>query len=334
LILHEPVIVSIIIPCFNEEKTIGLLLEAIYQQSYPRPSLEVIIADGQSTDRTREVILVFQQTHPDLEVKLVDNIRRNIPAALNTAIMNARGEIIVRLDAHSAPAQDYVERCVRGLQSGLGDNIGGVWDIRPGNSNWIGRSISAAASHPFGVGDAHYRHASQPAEVDTVPFGSFFRGLIDKIGGFDETLLTNEDYEFNTRIRLSGGRVYLDPMIRSQYYARPDLQGLARQYFRYGYWKYRMLRRYPSTLRWRQALPPVFVAGVILSIILGLFFGWARFFLTAGLGLYLLVMVLAAIPYAIKRKDGQLMAGIPLAILTMHFCWGFGFLFSILRTKS
>jgi succinoglycan biosynthesis protein ExoA len=331
---QKPVTVSVIIPCFNEEKTIGLLLDAIYVQTYPLSAMEVIIADGKSTDRTRDVVREFRQSHPELLINLVENPRRIIPAGLNTAIAHAQGEIILRLDAHSAPAKDYVERCVRRLESGDGDNVGGVWDIQPGKSNWVGRSIAAAASHPLGVGDAQYRHSKHAAEVDTVPFGSFYRSLVDKIGGFDESLLTNEDYEFNARVRLSGGRIYLDPQIRSHYYARPDLKSLAHQYFRYGFWKYKMLKRYPRTLRWRQALPPLFVSGVISLGILSVFFVWVRILLIIGMSLYLVLISLGAILTAIRRTDALLIVGIPLAIMVMHFCWGSGFLYSILRSKG
>ena len=254
-----PPTISIIIPCLNEEKTIRILLDAILAQTYPVSEMEVIIADGLSDDNTRAEIAAFRDENPALDVKVIDSPERIIPAGLNVAINAARGEIIVRLDAHSAPAPDYVERCVNALNANLGDNVGGVWDIRPGAEGWVAASIAAAAAHPLGVGDALYRHATQAQIVDTVPFGTFRRELIDRIGFFDETLLANEDYEFNTRIRQSGGKIWLDPAIRSIYFARPTFFRLAKQYFNYGFWKWRMLQRYPSTLRWRQFLPPVFV---------------------------------------------------------------------------
>ena len=324
--------VSIIVPCYNEEKTIGLLLNAVYLQTYPRDHLEVVIADGHSRDRTRQEIAAFGQEHPDLSLRLVDNDRQIIPAALNAAILAARGEIIIRLDAHSVPAVDYVERCVVHLQAGQGENVGGVWQIRAGEQTWIGRSIASAASHPLGVGDALYRYASEPGWVDTVPFGSFQRKLIEKIGLFDETLLTNEDYEFNTRVRQAGGRIYLDPQIRSQYFARSDLGSLARQYWRYGFWKWRMLRRYPATVRWRQALPPLFVMGIFGLLVISIFWQPALVLLGFLLGLYGFSLVLAAVPVAIRAKEPAQVIGIPLAIVTMHFAWGAGFLWSILRS--
>jgi GT2 family glycosyltransferase len=133
-----------------------------------------------------------------------------------------------------------------------------------------------AAVHPLGVGDAQYRRATTATEADTVAFGSFRRSLVDKIGYFDETLLVNEDYEFNARIRASGGRIWIDPSIRAVYFSRPNLKLLARQYFSYGYWKFRMLQRYPGTLRWRQALPPVFVFGLLMLLLGSVFWNLAR----------------------------------------------------------
>ena len=181
--------VSIVIPCYNEQATIRQLLEAIYHQTYPRAEMEVVIADGLSEDATRAEIAGFQDEHPDLDVRVVDNAARSIPSAVNSAIRAVRGETIVRMDAHSRPYPDYVERCVTALDAGLGDNVGGVWDIKPGGESWVAESIAVAAAHPLGVGDAGYRIGAQASEVDTVPFGAFQRTLVDKIGLLDETLV-------------------------------------------------------------------------------------------------------------------------------------------------
>lgn len=321
--------VSIVVPCYNEQATIRSLLEAIYAQTYPRQRMEVIIADGFSVDETRQVIRAFQQEHPDLALQVVDNAARTIPAGLNRALQVAQGEIIIRLDAHSMPYPDYVEQCVTALAAGHGDNVGGVWEIRPGAHTWVAESIAAAASHPFGVGDALYRLKARGGRVDTVPFGAFRRSLIEKIGMFDETLLTNEDYEFNARVRLSGGTVWLEPRIRSVYFARSTLAQLARQYWRYGFWKWRMLHRYPQTLRWRQALPPLFVLSLGGLLLLGLWSVWARVALLAEILIYVTTLLLAGLHLAYRRGRFSLVVGVPLAIAIMHLAWGTGFLWSI-----
>jgi glycosyltransferase involved in cell wall biosynthesis len=325
--------VSVIIPCYNEQSTIRMLLQALREQTYPRSEMEVIVADGLSTDGTRDAIGAFQQEFPDLRVRVVDNAKRIIPSGANRAIEASQGEIIIRLDGHSTPYPDYVENSVKAHAEGRGDNVGGVWEIRPGADTWIARSIAVAAAHPLGVGDALYRHATHAAEVDTVPFGSFRRALIEQVGFFDETLLTNEDYEFNTRVRKWGGKIWLDPSIRSVYFARATLLELIRQYWRYGFWKWRMLRRYPDTLRWRQALPPVFVLSLLSLAILSLFFPWMGLLLVVELLLYFSIMILAGLHAATRHKSPALMVGLPLAIAAMHISWGSGFLWSILTSS-
>ena len=320
--------VSVIIPCYNEEATIRKLLEALRSQTYPLAKMEVVISDGFSTDRTREVIDQFQKEHADLAVRVVDNKAKTIPSGVNQAIRESRGEIIVRLDAHSMPIPEYVERCVEAHQTGKGDNVGGVWDIQPGADTWVAKSISFAAAHPLGVGDAMYRLNAKPGAVDTVPFGSFRRSLIERIGAFDETLLSNEDYEFNTRVRESGGIVWLDPAIRSVYFSRSTLKKLAEQYWRYGFWKLKMLKRYPHTLRWRQALPPVFVIILFSLIVLSLGISLAQQLLALQLFAYFFILGLAGLQLAIKTRKGFLIWGLPLAIATMHITWGAGFLWS------
>ena len=324
--------VSIVIPCYNEQATIRQLLEAIYQQTYSRAEMEVVIADGLSEDATRDEISDFQREHPDLVVRVVDNAARSIPSAVNCAVRAARGETIVRMDAHSRPYPDYVEYCLSALDADLGDNVGGVWDIKPGSESWMAESIAVAAAHPLGVGDAMYRIGAQASEVDTVPFGAFRRALVDKIGPFDEMLRgANEDYEFNTRIRQAGGRVWLDPKIVTVYYARSTLQELARQYWRYGYWKFRMLRRYPDTIRWRQGLPPLFVASLIGLTLLA-WWPLAGWLLMLELAIYGTVLLLAGLLSALRQQKIYLFIGLPLSIATMHFAWGGGFLWSLIMS--
>ncbi len=326
-----PSFVSIIIPCYNEQARINNLLAAIYSQTYPRADMEVVIADGMSTDNSRGEIANFIKQHPDLSILVVDNPARIIPAALNRALKEARGEMIVRLDAHSIPYPDYVERCVAALESGLGENVGGIWEISPGADGWIAQAIAVAAAHQLGVGDALYRHAEKAAYVDTVPFGAFKREQLALVGFFDESLLTNEDYEFNTRIRQSGGRIWLDPAIRSIYYARPTLAALARQFWRYGYWKRKMLQRYPGTLRWRQGLPPLFVLSLLGGAVLAILFPVFRLLPAIEVSLYAIILILTGCQTAIRQKKLALIIGLPLAIAVMHIAWGAGFLWSMIK---
>ena len=321
-----PTSVSVIIPCRNEEKTIHLVLAALYSQSYPRELLQVVIADGFSEDLTRQKVADFKTAHPGLDLLVVDNPQRIIPAGLNAAIHASNGDIIVRMDAHSIPNPDYVALCVDAHERNLAQNVGGVWDIQPGKDTWIARSIAAAAGNPLAVGDARYRFTDKADYVDTVPYGSYKRDLFEQIGLFDETLLANEDYELNTRILQSGGKIWLDPKIRCTYFARANLRALAKQYYGYGYWKVQMLKRYPETLRWRQALPPAFLLGLVVTLLAGFFWKPFQVLFALVLGLYLLILLSVGTHIAIKKRDILMMIGVPLAIITMHFCWGAGFI--------
>jgi glycosyltransferase involved in cell wall biosynthesis len=329
--------VSVIVPCFNEEVTIVQLLTAIHAQDYGIENIEVIIADGFSTDSTRAKIREFQETTPRLRIALIDNPSRKIPSGLNAAIAASQGDFIVRLDAHSAPHPDYISQAMDNLIEGKGWNVGGVWLIQPGAEGWIAESIAEAAGHPLGVGDASYRYVRTEGAVDTVPFGAFRRQLIKEIGGFNDELEANEDYEFNARIRKAGGKIWLDPKIKSNYFARPTLKELARQYARYGYWKWQMLRNHPGTMRLRQAIPPVFVASLILLGLSSIATLWARWLLIIEVVSYVFLLFSVALKKALAKKNPMFMIGIPLAIGTMHVAWGLGFLrsvFSIGKKRS
>ena len=196
--------ISIVIPCFNEEKNIAALLDSIRMQTIALDLIEIIIADGLSTDNTRKIIQQYSISHPELQIHTIDNEKRVIPTGLNKAIRAAEGEIILRMDAHALPAVDYVARSVATLKEGLGDNVGGVIDIRPSEETWIARAIAIATAHPLGVGDAKYRWGTKASEADTVAFGCFYKSTVEKVGYFNESLLVNEDYEFNARLRNLG----------------------------------------------------------------------------------------------------------------------------------
>ena len=323
--------ISIVIPCYNEERTITSLLDAIYTQNIDLADIEVIIADGLSTDKTREFIKAFILAHPNLEIIVIDNEKRVIPYGLNKAIRSARGEIIIRMDAHAIPAQDYIAKCVEELRAGKGDNVGGVIDILPGGNGNIARAIAIATAHPLGVGDAMYRWATKAGTADTVAFGCYYKTTVEKIGYYNETLKANEDYEFNARLRGLGLKIWINPEIRAIYYSRATLRSLSRQYFLYGFWKVRMLRMFPKTIRWRQALPPLFVLGNLMLLLLSVFWFPAIWFFIALIFVYLLFLTIGSVKPAMRQKNLALIFGIPLAISTMHFSWGSGFLVSLLR---
>ncbi len=326
-ITKESVETSIIIPCYNEERTIPLLLDAILAQDYPTNRLEVIIADAMSEDGTRKAIYRFASDHPNLKLRVVDNPKRTIPAGINAAARVAEGEYLLRLDAHSVPNVRYISTSISVLKDRIAENVGGIWQIQPAENTCIAKAIAAAAAHPLGAGDALYRISQKATYVDTVPFGAFSKQSFDKLGGFNEKLLSNEDYEFNTRLRLSGGRIWLDPRIRSRYYARRNLKELSKQYWRYGFWKFRMLKKYPQTLRWRQAIPPLFVLSFILLGFFSFFFEIARIILATGWIIYLAFLGFFSLVETIKRKNICYLL-MTFALIVIHFSWGSGFLTS------
>ena len=323
--------VSIIVPCHNERQTITGLLAAIKDQEFPLSEMEVLIADGMSDDGTREAVREFAALNPGLRIELIDNPQRHIPAALNRAIARARGEVIVRLDAHSVPARDYVARCLETLRRTSAANVGGQWEIRPGGPGALARAIAVAGSNPLGAGDARYRVSGSEGPVETVPFGAYPRSWLARVGGFDEALRTNEDYELNHRVRMAGGQVWFDPAIRSEYRARRSLPELASQYVRYGFWKGRMLARYPGSLRWRQGLPPVFVLSLLGLALAAIWLPQALRFLGVECIAYLSLVAGAALSEAIRRRDFALLPGVTTALITMHLCWGTAFWAGLLR---
>ncbi|MGI8655330.1 MAG: glycosyltransferase family 2 protein [Pyrinomonadaceae bacterium] len=329
--------VSVIIPCFNEERFIGKVLENLARQ-YDGEKYEIIVVDGMSTDRTREVVAEFAaQRAKDVRVRLIDNPARNIPVALNTGIKEARGEIIVRMDAHSVPSINYVRRCVELINGQDAAVVGMPWCIRPGAESRAARAVALAVSHPFGIGDAKYRspksHVAQ--FVDTVPFGVFRKSLWQELGGFNEKLLANEDYDFNYRVRERGGRILLDASEHCEYFARATMAELAKQYFRYGSWKAQMVKLHPRSIKLRQLVAPVFVATLVLLAALSLWWMPALWLLAAVIMLYTSLAILCAVQLARARGEGfdlKLVAAISLAFFVIHSFWGSGFLSGLMRT--
>ncbi|MBL8058129.1 MAG: glycosyltransferase family 2 protein [Anaerolineales bacterium] len=314
---------SVVIPCYNEAQRLPGLLDALAGQTHPPD--EILVVDGGSPDGTAAAAEGWGAAHPARRLRVLANPERHIPHALNRGIAAAQSEVVARLDGHCRPAPDYLERCLRALADSGAEVVGGGWDVRPGGPGPVAAAIARAASSPLGAGDAQYRRlaGAEPGAVDTVPFGCFRRATWEAVGGFDESLLTNEDYDFNWRVRQRGGRVWLDPRIRCEYYARASLGALARQYWRYGWWKAQMLRRQPQSLRGRQAAPAAWAAVALLGWLPALV--WRPWLWAFG-GLWSIYLLVLA-GDAVRRAGGALAQTVALAgaYVVIHFGWGLGF---------
>lgn len=326
--------VSVVVPCYNEANFIGKVLDNLADQ-YESDRYEIIVVDGRSEDRTREEIETFRSTRPELSVILVDNPARHIPAALNLGIAAARGGIIARMDAHAVPSDGYVRRCVEVLRQRDAGVVGMPCHVLPGADSLLARAIANAVSHPFGIGDAKYRLSQGAAlqeTVDTVAFSCFRKSLWQELGGFNESLLTNEDYDFNYRVRLAGREVILDRSGHCDYFARTSFSDLATQYSRYGGWKARMIRLHPRSIKLRHLVAPAFVLSLVCLIMLSLF--WPPFAILLGLeiGVYLLLALAFGWQIMQRNKGGLgMLVVLPLVFLTIHLTWGTSFLLGLVR---
>jgi glycosyltransferase involved in cell wall biosynthesis len=316
--------VTVIMPVLNEAAAIRASLAAVLNQDYPADRLEILVVDGGSTDGTRAVVQELIANRP--LVRLLENPEQIQAVALNIGILAAQGEIIIRVDGRTYIAPNYVSQCVHYLIQGKADNVGGL--MRPVGTTYVGRGVALAMSSPFGVGDAKFRYSAREQYVDTVYLGAYWRKTFEQIGLYDPSVHINEDYELNYRLRQAGGKILLSPAIKSTYTPRASLPALWRQYFIYGRQKVRTLQKHPESLRWRQAIPPIFV-GAFLSILVGGGF-WKpfRYLFKLLTGCYLLANLVASTIEA-RRGGWRYWPVLPLIFATIHFAWGLGFWFGL-----
>jgi succinoglycan biosynthesis protein ExoA len=306
-------------PVRNEAGLIGESLGVVLTQDYPG-QLEALVVDGMSDDGTRQIVRAIAAE--DQRVRLLDNPRRIVPTAMNLGAQAARGEILIRVDGRSIIPPDYVRRCVELLRQTGAWNVGGMQV--PVGQTPVGQVIAAAMASHFGAGPAKFRFADQPQPVDTVYLGAWPRDAFLRVGGFDERLVRNQDYEFNIRLRQVGGLVYFVPDLRVEYYGRETLRGLWRQYFQYGVWKARVIKMHPASFRLRQGAAPALVSGLVLGPILALLgppWGWVYL---AGVAIYL-AAVLAFSAFQAARRRPRMWHLLPIAFLILHLAWGLGF---------
>lgn len=321
--------VSVILPTFNEADCIIDCIESLITSDYPLEKVELIVADGGSTDNTVERIGDFAARNPVLAVKVVDNPNRTQGYGLNIAIEKSdpKSEIIVRADAHSIYPHNYIADCVKTSLTTDADNVGGV--MAPIGKTAFQKAVAFCMSNPVGVGNAKFHLGSSSGFVDTVYLGCFKRSVFEKVGLFDPKMTPNEDAELNLRILKSGAKIYLNSDIRVQYFPRSTITNLARQYFRYGQGRCRTLKKHKRFTSIRQVVSPLWV---ISTFVLG-FLSLISLLFLVPLLIYLLTVFAVSAYGAVKKRCLPIVLS-PLCLITMHYAWGLGFLIELPRKRS
>ncbi len=331
--------VSVVMPVLNEEAFIERSLGALLDQDYAPDRLEILVVDGMSSDRTRELVAKVA-ARARIPIRLIENGARIVPAAMNLGIGEAHGEIILRMDGHSIPASNYVRLSVETLLANPHvDNVGGV--VLFVGEDRFSRAAGMCCQSKFGSGGAPARGRLR-GPVDTVSFGCWRKTAFERFGMFDESFVRTQDSEFNYRTRRMGGTVWLEPRITSDYYNRSSVTRLARQYFQYGFWKTRLMFKLGGTLMARHLLPPVLTVGLGVSLLM-LVAATVLWLLGASSGpvlvagglllpaLYFTVVIIAAIHLALTTRDWSVAPLFLLIFPVLHLSWGGGFLWGLAR---
>ncbi len=329
-------------PIRNEALNISSALSRVFAQDYPSDSMELLVADGMSDDKTRQIVWDFSVSHPEMNIRVLNNPGKIVPTGMNIAMRQAKGEIIIRVDGHCIIASDYVRRCVEHIQKEGVDGVGGPMESIGETS--VAKAIAIGMSSPFGVGNSAFRTTTnQSMLVDTVPFPAYTREVIQRAGFYDEELVRNQDDEYNYRIRELGGTILLADDVRSSYFSRTSLRALWRQYFQYGFWKIRVLQKHPLQMSPRQFAPPALALALLFSALLGLVplirpLDAALGSLARAVGLLALVPPLlyvmanlAASVITSAKRGWNYLPLLPVTFAILHIGYGLGFLLGLVR---
>lgn len=268
----KDIIVSVIIPVYNEEQYLDSFIKTLIDQDYPKSNMEWIFVDGKSTDTTKEIINKYRLRYPNLILYYI-NENRTVPWAMNLGIKKSVGRYIVRLDAHSEYSKNYISRCVYYLERDYAENVGGVLETK--STGIVGNAIAKMLSTRFGVGNSQFRIGSVNGYVDTVPFGAFKREVFEKYGYYDERLTRNQDNEMNYRIRKNGGRIYLANDINAIYYSRSSIKSIIKMAYLNGKWNVITFILHPGAMGIRHFIPLLFL---LTLIIIPFLYGVSRLF--------------------------------------------------------
>lgn len=319
---------SIIIPCRDEEKYVERCLKSVVEQDYPKEDMEVLVVDGMSKDKTREIIKENFSQYPF--IRILENPDKFTPFGLNIGIREAKGEIIARMDAHATYEKDYLSKCVKYLKEREADNVGGIIKTLPGRETIMAKAIALCLSHPFGAGNSYFRIGSkEPQFVDTVFGGCYKREVFEKIGYFNEKMIRSQDLEFNLRLRGSGGKILLVPDIVSYYYAQPTLLGFLKHNFLDGIWITYPLKFGVQAFSWRHLTPLAFVTVLFLSYLIGHFSTFFRFLFYFFTIFYILVNLYASFRVSERQKDLGYIFIMPFVFAIRHFAYAAGSLLGL-----
>ena len=318
--------VSFVMPVRNEEERIRASLQSLVEQRYPTGEYEIIVVDGWSSDRTREIIEEFRKQSP--QVSFLDNPAGIVPTAMNIGIRAARGKVIIRVDGHNVYPKDYATNCVKYLEETGADNVGGPWVTVAADESLSARLVAAVLSSPFGVGNSRFRTSREQGFVDTVPFGAYRREIFDRVGMFNEKLVRNQDNELNARIRKAGGKIYLTPALTTHYHPVKNFVGLMKYAFKTSQWHIYTLREYWQSMSARHLAPAMFLILLLLLFGASILSAIAR----TSLIIMLCAYILTGLYFALRRKteskwDVALVQ--PLATLCFHVAYGTGTLFGL-----
>jgi len=328
--MNSQILVSVIMPCRNEEKFIGKCLDSIVAQDYPKDKLEILIGDGMSEDKTKRVIENYMGRYSF--IKLFDNPKKIAPVAQNIGIKNAKGKIIIIMDVHTVYKSDYISKCIKYLKEYEVDNVGGIWKIMPSEKTLINKAIALVSSSFFGAGNAYYRmgYSKGPKFVDTVFLGCYKKETFEKIGLYNENLARSYDMEFNSRLRKAGGKILLFPDIITYYYPKPTLKEFFGHNLLDGIWAIYPLK-FGTSLKLRHYVPFIFVLSLIFFLISSFFFKPTIYLFLFIIGLYLLASLFFSISIAIREKNLGLFFVLPLAFACRHFGYGLGSLVGLIK---
>lgn len=318
--------VSVVLPVRNEEKYIEKCIRSILEQDFDKNNMEVLFVDGASEDKTCEIIKGYMQQYPF--IKLLQNPQKTVQYALNIGIKNATGEYIVRMDAHSEYAPDYISKCLYYLKKTGAANVGGPMVAR--GKTPTQKAIAAAYHSPFALGGGKFHNENFEGYADTVYLGSFKRETIMEYGLYDERFPRSEDDELNFRITKNGGKVYINPEIKSVYYPRASLSDLFYQYYEYGVWKVAVIKKHKKPARISHLIPVAFVLFLVLGSILRALHPLLTLGYLTVLALYLSLDIFFS--FANEKAENW---GTRLRLLLihpiLHISYGFGFLVGIFK---